>query len=135
MQWFLHKFGVLPYKKVSCKSYSPISSNTDPTSTRFYISLPYFGPYSERMKIELHKLLNKYFIEVSPRIILVNKFTISSFFKYKDTLPLMSRSSVIYKYVCSQCEAEYVGVTFLALHMRVAEYTGGGGFRTTVIIF
>ena len=85
------------------------------------------------MKIELHKLLNKYFSVVYSRIILVNKFTISSFFKYKDTLPLMSRSSVIYKYVCSDCEAEYVGVTSRALHMRVAEHRGRS-FRTNNIL-
>ena len=120
-------------KKFLAKQYSSISSNTDPTSPKFFISLPYFGPYSERMKLELHKLLNKYFIDISPRIILVNKFTISSFFKYKDTLPLMSRSSVIYKYVCSQCEAEYVGVTSRALHMRVAEHRGRS-FRTNNIL-
>ena len=84
------------------------------------------------MKIELHKLLNKYFIDVSARIILVTKFTISSFFKYKDTLPLMSRSSVIYKYVCSR-EADYVGVTSRALHMRVAEHRGRS-FRTNNIL-
>ena len=66
-------------KKFLAKQYSSISSNTDPTFPKFFISLPYFGPYSERMKIELHKLLNKYFIDISPLIILVNKFTISSF--------------------------------------------------------
>ena len=120
-------------KSFLAKLFSPISSNTDPTSPKFYISLPYFGPYSERMKIELHKLLNKYFSDFYPRIILVNKFTISSFFKYKDTLPLMSRSSVIYKYVCSDCEAEYVGVTSRALHMRVAEHRGRS-FRTNNIL-
>ena len=120
-------------KKFLAKQYSSISSNTDPTSPKFFISLHYFGPYSERMKIELHKLFNKYFIDISPRIILVNKFTISSFFKYKDTLPLMSRSSVIYKYVCSQCEDEYVGVTSRALHMRVAEHRGRS-FRTNNIL-
>ena len=102
MQWPFRKFGVLSHKKkFLAKQYSPISSNTDPTSPKFFISLPYFGPYSEQMKIELHKLLNKYFIDISPRIILVNKFTISFFFKYKDTLPLISRSSVIYKYKSS----------------------------------
>ena len=120
-------------KKFLAKLFSPISSNTDPTSPKFYISLPYFGPYSERMKIELHKLLNKYFSDVYPQIILVNKFTISSFFKYKDTLPLMSRSSVIYKYVCSDCEVEYVGVTSRALDTRVAELRGRS-FRTNNIL-
>ena len=137
MQWLPRKFGMISHKKVSCqtisKQYSPNSSNTDPTSPKFFISLPYFGPYSERMKIELHKLLNKYFIDISPRLIfLVNKFTIVSFFKYKDTLPLMSRSSVIYKYVRSQCEAEYVGVASRALHMRVAEHKGRS-FRTNIL--
>ena len=124
-------------KKFLAKQYSPISSNTYPTSSKFYISLPYFGPYSERMKIELHKLLNKYFIDVSPRIILVDKFTISSFFKYKDILPFMSRSSVIYKYVCSQCEVTHTShftyFTSRALHTRVAELRGRS-FRTNNIL-
>ena len=67
MQWLPRKFGMLSHKKFLAKQYSPISSNTDPTSPKFFISLPYFGPYSERMKIELHKLLNKYFIDISPQ--------------------------------------------------------------------
>ena len=45
----------------------------------------------------------------------------------------MSRSSVIYKYVCSQCEAKYVGLTSRALHMRVAEHKGRS-FRTNNIL-
>ena len=45
----------------------------------------------------------------------------------------MSRSSVIYKYVCSQCEAEYVGDTSRALHMREAEHRGRR-FRTNNIL-
>ena len=56
--------------------------------------------------------------------ILSNTRTIGSLFKFKDTLPNESRSCVIYKYVCSQCEALYVGSTIRTLHTRMSEHLG-----------
>ena len=56
--------------------------------------------------------------------ILSNTRTIGSLFKFKDTLPKESRSCVIYKYVCSQCEALYVGSTIRTLHTRMSEHLG-----------
>ena len=61
-----------------------------------FISLLYIGHKSVKMKGELSKLFIKYFPSLDFKIILVNSFTIGSLFKFKDSLPLVSRSSVVY---------------------------------------
>ena len=90
----------------------------------YYTSFPFFGHYSEKMKIELTELLKKHIPGCSFKIVLSNRHTIGSYFKYKDTLPLMSRSSVIYKYVCSVCGAQYIGSSTRTLNIRSAEHKG-----------
>ena len=57
-----------------------------------FISLLYFGHKSVKMKGELSKLFIKYFPSLDFKIILVNSFTIGSLFKFKDSLPIVSRS-------------------------------------------
>ena len=98
-----------------------VSHNDNPV--RYYV-FPYFGPQSDKLKNELLTLLNKYFTDFSFKIILVNNFKIGSFFNYKDRLPLCSRSSVVYKFNCSLCEAMYVGSTSRTLCIRTAEHKG-----------
>ena len=116
-------------KRFLAARYKVAPFNSDPIDPIFYISLPFFGPYSDKLKSEFLKVLGKYFNDVSFKIVLSNKLTIGSFFKYKDSLPLMSRASVIYRYTCPQCGAEYVGVTSRALFIRIAEHRGVS-FRT-----
>ena len=58
-----------------------------------------------------------------------NNFTIGSFFNYKDKLPFAMRSSVVYKFCCTQCVCEYVGSTTHILHNRVRQHEGRS-FRT-----
>ena len=98
-----------------------VSHNDNPV--RYYV-FPYFGPQSDKLKNELLTLLNKYFTDFSFKIILVNNFKIGSFFNYKDRLPLCSRSSVVYKFNCSLCEAMYGGSTSRTLFIRTAEHRG-----------
>ena len=76
------------------------------------------------MKGELSKLFVKYFPGLDFKIILVNSFTIGSLFKFKDSLPLVSRSSVVYQYECSACQSKYVGSTHRALGSRMSEHRG-----------
>ena len=75
-----------------------------------------------KKKNELLTLLQKYVTDFSFKIILLNNFEIGSFFNYKDQLPLCSRSSVVYKFNCSLCEAMYVGSTSRALCIMTAEH-------------
>lgn len=90
----------------------------------FYISLPYFGKQSDKMKTELSKLLSKYFPHINFKLIMVNNFRIGSFFNYKDKLGKGVRSSVVYKFSCAHCASVYVGSTARILRTRVAEHSG-----------
>ena len=89
-----------------------------------YLSFPYFGSFSEKLKQNLLTLLSKYYSKDKFYVILVNNFTIGSSFNYKDKLPLHLRSSLVYKYSCVHCTSEYVGMTTRTLGTRVVEHAG-----------
>ena len=103
--------------------YQMISQFTSPFLT--------FGPSSEKLKQDLLTLLSKYYSKYKFCVILVNNFTILSFFNYKDKLPLHLRYSLVYKYSCVHCTSEYVGMTTRTLGTRVAQHAGIS-FRTGV---
>ena len=96
----------------------------DSPKDNFFISLPYFGLQSEKLKLELTSLLNKYFENIKFKIVLVNKQTIGGLFQYKDTLDKGMASAVVYKYCCPKCGAHYVGSTCRRLDTRAAEHAG-----------
>ena len=104
-----------------------------PNQPSFYISLPYFGPQSDKLKLELSKLLNRYFTEQNFILIFTNTFTIGIYFNFKDKLSPAMRSSVVYKYSCVQCTSDYIGMTSRNLYMRVAEHAGKS-FRTGSVL-
>ena len=80
------------------------------------------GPQSDKLKIELAFLLSKYISDVIPRIVLSNRQSISSSFRYKDDLPSALRSGVLYKYSCPQCASCYIGSSCRGLHTRISEH-------------
>ena len=61
----------------------------------------------EKMKLEMQNVLMNLVPSVKFVFILSNTRTIGSLFEFKYSLLEESRSCVIYKYVCSQCEAMY----------------------------
>ena len=63
-----------------------------------YLSLPYLGPTSDKLKLDLEKITLKYFPFIKLHVVFVNLCTLTSLFKYKDVLPSSMRSSIIYKY-------------------------------------
>ena len=83
----------------------------DSPKDNVFISLPYFGLQSEKLKLELTSLLNKYFENIKFKTVLVNKQTIGGLFQYKDILDKGMASAVVYKYCCPKCGAHYVGST------------------------
>ena len=44
--------------------------------------------------------------------------------RFKDRIPDLLKSNVVYKYECAQCDASYVGETTRHLRTRVAEHKG-----------
>ena len=109
-------------RKFLNSKFSPATSTV--TQRSFFLSLPYFGYQSEKLKTELLTLLQKYFPDIKFIIILVNKNTIGSLFNHKDRLPLFMRSSVVYKYSCPLCGSVYVGSSTRTLKTRAYEHAG-----------
>ena len=90
-----------------------------------YFVLPYFGHKSVLLVKQLSHLISDHFAHIDPKIILVNGHKVKNVFGYKDTLPLLLRSSVIYEYSCpQQCGSAYVGSTIRTLQTRVMEHKG-----------
>ena len=104
-----------------------------PVKPDLFISLPYFGPKSLKMKEELLSLYKKFIPQKTISFILSNCNSIGSLFHYKDKLPTHMLSSVVYEYCCSQCESGYVGMTSRNLYMRISEHMGKS-FRTGIFL-
>ena len=94
-----------------------------------YIKIPYLGTLSPILNKEIRLLLLRHFPQLNPHLIGINSFSIKSFFSYKDKLPLMLRSSVVYIFQCAGCNSCYVGQTGLQLQLRIFKHLGLS-FRT-----
>ena len=89
-----------------------------------YLKLPFYGTYSYVMKRKLSQLFRKYYPEISLRVIMTNTNTIGKLFQFKDRLPDILCSRIVYKYSCGDCGATYVGKSQRHLHTRIAEHKG-----------
>ena len=89
-----------------------------------FITLPYIGNSSHHCKKQLLNIVNKYFPQVNLRWIFINRNTVGSLFPFKDQIPLMMSSNIIYKYSCSQCQSTYIAETQRHLISRICEHKG-----------
>ena len=119
--------------KALCDNENSIDPSIQIPAQTKYFCFQYFGPQSEKLRAELQNLFTKYFPTLNIKLIFTNKFTISSFFRFKDSLPPMSRSSVVYKYGCPLCGDQYVGSTSRTLFVRASEH-GGRSHRTGALL-
>ena len=98
-----------------------------------YIVLSYFGPQSDKLKLEVSEILKKYFTAVNFKIISLYKSTIGQFFNFKDKLARAMLSSIIYSFSCERCSSNYVGMTSRNFYKRIAEHAGRI-FRTAYLL-
>ena len=89
-----------------------------------YITLPFMGQFSYQLRNTLSSLLKKTIPEVNFRFIFVNRNTIGSLFKSKESVPAQLCSNVVYKYHCPDCMSRYIGSTSRNLKIRISEHKG-----------
>ena len=65
--------------------FNPLDKQQNDLTNLFFV-FPYFGKQSEKLKSDILKLFNKYFMNHQFHIILTNNFTIGSLFNNKDRL-------------------------------------------------
>ena len=126
MNGYSHKIFNNQVEKFMNKMYDfPDISSTVPKKPLF-VSIPYFGHKSILLVKEISVLISENFPHIDPKLILANNHKIGTFFKYKDTLPKILQSSVIYKYCCPQstCGSVYVGSSIRSLLIRGLEHKG-----------
>ena len=94
-----------------------------------YLKIPFFCkvPFiNQKQKLllerEISDLTSKFYPQIDLNIIFENSLSIGSFFRYKDTIPELVRSYVVYKYSCAQCSATYVGESTRHLQTRICEH-------------
>ena len=99
---------------------------------KLYIKLQYYGPQSHSIRNNLLKFLQPAYPQIDFRFIFTNNFTIRSLFPFKDRIPNVLKSNVIYEFSCSSCEARYIGKTSRCLYSRICEHKGiSDRFKTT----
>ena len=89
-----------------------------------YISLPYVSD-SIKLKRELTNFLMKVYPYVDFKFIFKNPLTIGSIFSFKDSLPELMRSCIIYEFNCPKCNfGKYIGCTKRLLKVRINSHMG-----------
>ena len=106
------------------KIYSASPSVSTVNKKKMYVSFPYYGYVSERLRTEIKNVVTKYYPQIDVKLIFTNKLSVGSLFKYKDRLPLPLCSGVIYTYKCALCNECYTGSTTRQLRCRIAEHMG-----------
>lgn len=84
---------------------------------KIYFKVPYLDPLSSTPNAELCKIFACYFPKCDTHLISVNSSTMGLYLKFKNSLPLLHRASVVYVFKCAVCNASYMSQTGLQLHV------------------
>ena len=108
------------YQPKSVKSTVP----PPPPKKDCLIVLPYLGRISLQIRSKLNKVFKEFMPYCNLRIVYNSNCRLKTFFRFKDSIPNLLRSSVVYKYQCSGCNATYYGKTKRHLKVRISEHFG-----------
>ena len=86
------------------------------------IVLPYLGKLSLEIRNRLRKYVNKYMSNCSLMVIFKSRRRLRNIFRFKDTLPDVLQSFVVYRYTCGTCNCSYIGKTDRHRHVRWSEH-------------
>ena len=89
-----------------------------------YVKLPFYGDASFTMRNKIRQILSSSFNHVDFQFVFTNPYNISTFFPFKDRVPLDVQSSVVYEFTCSSCNAGYIGSTTRSFKTRRLEHQG-----------
>ncbi len=108
------------------KTFTPTVVAPTETETRvpLLFCIPFLGRYSLQMKTRICRLVKKCYPGIQLKVIFRSSTRIQSFFPFKDRIPSLIRSSVIYKFQCPGCHAWYYGKTSRNLITRCREHLG-----------
>ena len=80
--------------------------------------MPFFGNCSYKFKNNLVEFLESNIHCIKINVIFTGGSTIGDMFPYKDRMPFMMNSHLVYKINCDACSASYFGKTIVTLDER-----------------
>ena len=104
-------------------SNSPVPLATyGPEKRKSFLTLPYCGKNSLKIKRQLLGMYSTVLPNVDLKIIFKPVWKLQCLSKLKSGIPLLSRSKVVYKISCNNCNEFYVGLTTRRLEQRISEH-------------
>lgn len=102
---------------------SPSPPVYGPEKKPIFISLPYCGLESVKLKRQLTRMFTAILPNLQLRIVFKPSWKISALSKLKSAIPILSLSNVVYKVTCTDCDSFYVGMTTRRLVQRMQEHS------------
>ena len=101
----------------------PLVCDTVPKKELFLV-LPYLGKVSLQTRTRLIKLFRNKLPSCQLKVVFKSSLTLGSLLSYKDQIPKVLQSGVVYKSSCNSCNAIYIGKTIRHLKVRASEHLG-----------
>ena len=89
-----------------------------------FIKLLSLGSSSFQIRKKLQKFFSDKLTSRNLKIVFTSPVRVKSFFTFKDKLPKMLLSGLVYQYKCGGCNATYYGKTKRHFKVRICEHLG-----------
>ena len=86
------------------------------------IGLPYLGTFSLQISTRINRIMKNKLPYCNIRFVFQTKCNIRNFFTFKDKVPSLLRSGIVYKFQCGSCNATYYGKTKRHFKVRMCEH-------------
>ena len=87
-----------------------------------FVKLPFLGSTSFQIRKKLQKLFSDKLTSCNLKIVFTSPVRVKSFFTFKDKLPKMLLSGLVYQYKCGGYNATYYGKTKRHFKVRICEH-------------
>ena len=112
------------YKKVLSKLFVPKRIVHTVDKRQVLLILPFLGPLLFEIRSHLQKFFKNYIPYCSLKVVYQSRKIISNLFNFKDTVNTKLSSHIVYKFMCSCCNATYYGRTQRHFFVRASEHLG-----------
>ena len=89
-----------------------------------FVKLPFLGSTLFQIWKKLQKLFSDKLTSCNLKIVVMSLVRVKSFFTFKDKLPKMLLSGLVYQYKCGGCNATNYGKTKRDFKVRICEHLG-----------
>ena len=106
------------------KLYTPKVVVRNVPKRNVFVKLPFLRSTSFQIRKKLQKLFSDKLTSCNLKIVFTSPVRVKSFFTFKDRLPKMLLSGLVYQYKCGGCNAIYYAKTKRHFNVRICEHLG-----------